>query len=110
MTFQPTIRLRLPLVYGGMFLLAGAVLLALNYALVRRGLHRQTGPIGVQIDPNVAGPLPVSIDFVRPAPTPGEYILSDGRPLDEVLGQFEAELRDKALHELWCRRASRWAS
>jgi hypothetical protein len=31
-TFQPTIRLRLTLVYGGMFLAAGALLLALNYA------------------------------------------------------------------------------
>ncbi|HEV2760736.1 MAG TPA: HAMP domain-containing protein, partial [Acidimicrobiales bacterium] len=101
MTFQPTIRLRLTLVYGGMFILAGAVLLTLNYALVQRGLHRQAGPIGVEIEPDLAGPLSrESIDFVRPAPTPGQFVVSDGRPLDEVLGEFEAELRAKALHEL----------
>ena len=101
MRFQPTIRLRLTLVYGGMFILAGAVLLTVNYALVQRGLQRQTGPIGVEIDPNLAGPLPgETIDFVRPAPTPGQFVVSDGRPLDEVLGQFESKLRDEALHEL----------
>ena len=104
MRFQPTIRLRLTLVYGGMFILAGAVLLTLNYALVQRGLQRQTGPIGVEIDPNLAGPLPgETIDFVRPAPTPGQFVVSDGRPLDEVLGQFESKLRDEALHELVAR-------
>ncbi|MEA2685836.1 MAG: hypothetical protein QOE93_1031, partial [Actinomycetota bacterium] len=49
MTFQPTIRLRLTLIYGGLFLAAGAVLLTLNYALVRRGLERQAGPVGISV-------------------------------------------------------------
>ena len=41
MRFQPTIRLLLTLVYGGMVLAAGVILLAVNFALVQRGLHRQ---------------------------------------------------------------------
>ena len=102
MTFQPTIRLRLTLVYGGMFLAAGAVLLALNYALVQRSLTRQTGPIGVQMGPGLQAPAPGTIDLVGPAPAPsaGQLVVSDGRPLDDVLEQFEERVRDKTLHEL----------
>jgi signal transduction histidine kinase len=98
--FRPTIRLRLTLVYGGMFLAAGAVLLALNYALVQRSLHRETGPFSVAIDPTLLGPAPGSVDMVRPAPTPGQVVTTDGRRLEEVLGDVEEELRDQALHEL----------
>ena len=100
MSFRPTIRLRLTLVYGGMFLAAGAVLLALNYALVQRSLHRETGPFSVAVDPALLGPMPGSVDMVRPAPTPGEMVTTDGRRLEEVLGQVENRLRDEALHQL----------
>ncbi len=100
MRFQPTIRLRLTLVYGGMFLAAGAILLALNYALVQRGLHRQREPVGVVIDPALGEPLPGSIDFVRPAPAPGQVVTPDGQRLEQVLGAFEDRLRDETLDEL----------
>ena len=56
MSFRPTVRLKLTLAYGGLFLLAGAILLALNYALVSRSV----GPV------TTAG-----FTFVAPAPTPG---------------------------------------
>jgi signal transduction histidine kinase len=36
--FRPTVRLRLTLLYGGLFLIAGALLLTLNYFLVRRSI------------------------------------------------------------------------
>jgi len=36
--FRPTVRLRLTLLYGGLFLLAGALLLTFNYFLVRRSI------------------------------------------------------------------------
>jgi signal transduction histidine kinase len=100
MSFQPTIRLRLTLVYGGMFLAAGAVLLALNYVLVQRSLTRQTGPIGVQVGPGFQAPATGGLNVVAPAPAPGELIVSDGRPLDDVLEQFEERVRDQTLHEL----------
>ncbi|MFF2045534.1 sensor histidine kinase [Kitasatospora sp. NPDC058170] len=37
--FRPTIRIRLTLLYGGMFLMAGVVLLLLMYFFVRQALH-----------------------------------------------------------------------
>ena len=100
MTFKPTIRLRLTLVYGGMFLAAGALLLALNYALVQRSLHRETRPVGVMVGPGIGAADAGAIDFVQPAPAPGQMILSNGQPLEDVLARFEAELREKTLHEL----------
>ena len=100
MRFQPTIRLRLTLVYGGMFLAAGAVLLALNYALVQHGLDQRTGAVTVAVDPALVGPPPGSADFFRPAPAPGEIVTADGRRLDQVLDAFEQRLHDDTLREL----------
>ncbi len=103
MRFQPTIRLRLTLVYGGMFLLAGAVLLTLNFALVRRSLDQRAGAVGVQVGSSFVAPAPDGLDFLQPvtAPGPGQRVfVSDGRPLDQVLATFEAKLRDDALHQL----------
>ncbi|HWI05817.1 MAG TPA: HAMP domain-containing protein, partial [Acidimicrobiales bacterium] len=37
---------------------------------------------------------------MRPAPVPGQLIVSNGQALDDVLTRFEEELRGKALHEL----------
>jgi len=106
MKFQPTIRLRLTLIYGGLFLAAGAVLLTLNYALVRRGLERQSGPIGVTVDGPMSGTatfLPEipgtagTAQFVRPAP---RLVTTDGRPIEDVLLAYQATISDTALHEL----------
>jgi signal transduction histidine kinase len=81
-----SVRLKLTLLYGGVFLLAGAGLLAVNYALVRSQL---TLPFGVRIDaqrsplPGVAagaGPGLMIVragsgedgdNFVASAPSPG---------------------------------------
>jgi len=102
--FQPTIRLRLTLIYGGLFLVAGAVLLTLNYALVARGLERQAGPIGM----SVGVPFPETLvpetvmqgtqKFVAPAPQ--VLVTPDGVRVEDVLRRYQEELRDTALHEL----------
>jgi len=42
---RPTIRVRLTLLYGGLFLIGGVVLLALTYFLVRNSLS-PSGPVG----------------------------------------------------------------
>ncbi|HVW33810.1 MAG TPA: HAMP domain-containing sensor histidine kinase [Acidimicrobiia bacterium] len=60
--FRPTVRLRLTMAYGGLFLLAGAILLSLNYALVRRSVG-STGPSAsatffAQKDPGRPGSQP----------------------------------------------------
>ncbi len=95
---QPTLRLRLTLIYGGLFLAAGVLLLTLNYALVRRGLDRDAGPVGARIE-TLAGD---QFDFVRPAPgpDPATLVTADGRRLDQVLADYQTQLRDTALHEL----------
>jgi signal transduction histidine kinase len=49
------VRLQLTLLYGGLFLLAGAALLAVNYALVR---SRFTLPFHVEVAPPGTQPLP----------------------------------------------------
>ncbi|MGW4897889.1 sensor histidine kinase [Kitasatospora sp. NPDC004240] len=42
--FRPTIRMRLTLLYGGMFLMAGVVLLLLMYFFVRQAFHDESLP------------------------------------------------------------------
>ncbi len=97
---QPTLRLRLTLIYGALFLVAGAVLLTLNFALVQRGLDRPEGPVGMRIE-GLAGAVPgEALDFARPAPDPSVIVTADGRRLDQVLADYQAELRDTALHQL----------
>ena len=100
---QPTLRLRLTLIYGALFLVAGAVLLTLNFALVQRGLDRQPGAVGMRIE----GLPAQSFDLVRPTPgpdpsmpDPSVMVTTDGRRLDQVLADYQAELRDTALHQL----------
>ncbi len=98
-SFRPTLRLRLTLIYGGLFLAAGAVLLTLNYALVRRGLERQAGPIGVSVDAVEGHGLKAvaATPVVAPA---AQIVTSDGQRLEDVLLAYQTELRDDALHEL----------
>ncbi|HEX2042670.1 MAG TPA: ATP-binding protein [Acidimicrobiales bacterium] len=95
MRFRPTIRLRLTLLYGGLFLAAGAVLLAVNYALVRRGLDEQIQPVQVRLaEPGtrvVENPLGNEV-FVAPNPFAED-------PAD-VFNRLQERVRDKALHEL----------
>ena len=114
---RPTVRLKLTLTYGGLFLVAGALLLALNYALVRRsvtsvgtgasvaffapkgstGLAITQTPTRVIISseggPAGVGPLPGTIAVPEPT-TP------DGRKVSDVLRDLNAEYRNKTLHEL----------
>jgi signal transduction histidine kinase len=120
---RPTVRLKLTLTYGGLFLLAGALLLALNYALVRNSL----GPapnVGLTFvasapGPGVVGPGagPTSgavrvfvgdrgevVGAVTKASGPGgilpEPITPDGRKVSDVLQDVTDAYRAKTLHEL----------
>ncbi|MEU5876310.1 HAMP domain-containing sensor histidine kinase [Spirillospora sp. NPDC047279] len=64
---RPTIRVRLTLVYGGLFLLGGIVLLALTYFLVQNGLP--DGPKST-VSGSVAG-------VSQPEPGPGRMVVKD---------------------------------
>ncbi|MFC5748574.1 sensor histidine kinase [Actinomadura rugatobispora] len=57
--FRPTIRVRLTLLYGGLFIAAGIVLLALTYFLVQNNLRQTMQPAGaVRTAIAPSGPVP----------------------------------------------------
>lgn len=125
---RPTVRLKLTMTYGGLFLVAGALLLTLNYYLVRNslgpapnvGLTFVAGaPAGVAAPGVVTGPGagPGSgairvfvgdrgevVGAVTKAPGPlgilPEPVTPDGRKISDVLQEVTDAYRDKTLHEL----------
>jgi signal transduction histidine kinase len=98
-----SVRLKLTLLYGGLFLLAGAGLLAVNYALVRSHF---TLPITARVEaPGDAAPP----DVLRPAsgtavlvigPGPGEEGLIARAPSPADLEAVQRKLQAAALHQL----------
>jgi signal transduction histidine kinase len=114
---RPTVRLKLTLTYGGLFLLAGALLLTVNYALVRRSLGPapDVGLTFVNSAPAGAGPGVGAVKVfigdkgnvvgaVTKAPGPGgilpEPVTPDGRKVSDVLQEVTNSYRSKTLHEL----------
>ena len=120
---RPTVRLRLTMTYGALFLLAGALLLALNYALVRNSL----GPapnVGLTFVSSAAAPGAVGpgvgptsgavrvfvgdrgdvVGMVTKAAGPAgilpEPTTPDGRKVSDVLQEVANAYRAKTLHEL----------
>ena len=102
---RPTVRLRLTLLYGGLFLLAGAVLLGVNYALLRRSLEPGHGgaAFSVEIPPGqvFVAPRPGAA-LAEPAPEPVD---ENGRPLSDVIQEFERDVRQGTLNQLVVRSA-----
>jgi signal transduction histidine kinase len=114
---RPTIRLKLTLTYGGLFLIAGALLLALNYALVRNSLGPapDVGLTFVATGPPGAGPgsgairvfigqAGEAVGAVSKVPGPAgilpEPVTPDGRKVSDVLREVTNSYRDRTLHEL----------
>lgn len=119
---RPTVRLKLTMTYGGLFLLAGALLLAVNYALVRRSI----GPapdVGLTFVTSAPAGVPGPIGGIGPGtgavkviigeqgrvvgaitkPTAGilpEPVTPDGRKVSDVLQEVTNSYRSKTLHEL----------
>ncbi len=99
--FRPTIRLRLTLLYGSLFLVAGVVLLLVNYTLVRQSLpdsvEARRSPfieeIRIMVDQQQArgGRSPVPIEL---------FENSDARSLPDVFAAFERDLRQETLDQL----------
>jgi signal transduction histidine kinase len=88
--FRPTVRLRLTLLYGGLFLAVGAALLVVNYFLVRRSLSVQPSVLQQRIEIRVGHSL-----FSFPAPPLRAY-----RRLETLLREAADGLRSDALHAL----------
>ncbi|MGH9003385.1 MAG: histidine kinase dimerization/phospho-acceptor domain-containing protein, partial [Acidimicrobiia bacterium] len=102
MTFRPTVRLRLTLAYGGLFLLAGAVLLGLNYLLVRNSLlARDEGSLGLKFVAPAAGSTGTFDRFVVGAPGfPVEPVTVEGKSVSEVITDLREQFRDDTLDDL----------
>ncbi|MDQ0686761.1 MULTISPECIES: HAMP domain-containing sensor histidine kinase [Streptomyces] len=91
---RPTIRIRLTLLYGGMFLIAGIVLLSIIYLLAAQALHEGGGGQSLQV-------RGVSLD-VTSASCPAVNSAPDAE-INEVLKQCDAIQRQHALDDLLSR-------
>ena len=97
---RPSVRLRLTLLYGGLFLLAGALLLVVNYGLVRSQLPPE--PFSIAIEPGterLIGPAPApneTHDVVGPFPLDSP----EGRQFREQVVKNAEAFRDATLREL----------
>ena len=96
---RTTVRLRLTLLYGGLFLVAGAVLLSLNYAMVRRNLPKEDVVFTTRVQGR-AVPVPGPFGFEEQL-LPGTGIVINGEQVPvEVLRELPGQVRDEALDEL----------
>jgi signal transduction histidine kinase len=100
-----TVRLRLALIYGGLFFVAGVVLLTVTYALV----HHSTGNIGIVRRPNGGFVVQIRVPpgesrFPTPPPASWEHVAVGGKPPypapAEVFGKLFDQQRAVVLHQL----------
>lgn len=95
--FRPTVRLRLTLTYGALFLISGALLLGLLYALLSRALDPgpppDRGHQAEQQQQNGSGPPPGQNDEANES-------LVDNRTAEEQVEDARREERQSALREV----------
>jgi len=90
----PTVRLRLTALYGGTFLITGAVLLTLGYLLVRHNLDAHPNFAAVRAQLLKLGVVPPEGDLFR------RFRFLPGSPEASVAAAARAQLRAAALHRL----------
>ncbi|MGY6025731.1 sensor histidine kinase [Streptomyces spinosirectus] len=90
---RPTIRIRLTLLYGGMFLIAGILLLSIIYLLAAQALHEGSGQ-SFQVTGSNLDMTSTTCPALNSAP-PGE--------LNSILKQCDAVQRQHALDDLLSR-------
>lgn len=94
--WRSTMRWRLTALYGALFLLAGLMLLAVSYLIVRQNIENEVGREREQIlvDLVQAGADPEATGFIA------DFPLSDGRTVAEVMADSAVAVRSEALDEL----------
>jgi signal transduction histidine kinase len=100
---RPTVRLRLSLWYAGMFLLAGVLLLSLNYVLLRQSFILGPRDIRQQVADRL-GITPDLLEQLQRLPGRPE-VLVDGVPIGRVLAEMQDEITRHALRQLAVRSA-----
>jgi signal transduction histidine kinase len=99
---RPTIRLKLTLWYGGMFLLAGALLLTLTYVLVRQGFQ----PAPQQVREIVAQKLHIPVQQLEPGSQVHFQFLQPGfgppggLTMGRLIHEIQAEQMQQQLNDL----------
>jgi signal transduction histidine kinase len=103
---QTTIRWRLTLLYGGMFLVCGAALLAVTYTLVSHGITggvgitlSRPGPAGGKAPPTGSNTVPVP-SLTRPKVPPAVLRVMQSSAGQEFLRLVETQQRVNELHQL----------
>jgi signal transduction histidine kinase len=96
MRVRGTIRFRLTLLYSGLFLVAGLLLLALSYSIVRVNIDREVGREREAIITNLleSGIDPEVLNSIS------DFQVADGRTVAEVMADSAVEVRSEALDEL----------
>jgi signal transduction histidine kinase len=98
-TFRPSVRLRLTLLYGGLFLAAGAGLLALTYTIVRANFTPLPRQIAFQAEQSSPGTSAEGVVQFLPSAL-GEKVTPDGRPLAEALKELQQQAQVAAERRL----------
>ena len=98
---RPTIRLRLTLWYGGLFIVVGILMLTLNFFLVRDSLAPATDKARaivaerLHIPPQLLDPRSAPFDI-----NPESRIFVNGVPVGRLIAEVQKELHDEALRQL----------
>ena len=96
-----TIRLRLTLWYGGLFIIVGILMLTLNFFLVRDSLAPATDKARaivaerLHIPPQLLDPRSAPFDI-----NPESRIFVNGVPVGRLIAEVQKELHDEALRQL----------
>jgi signal transduction histidine kinase len=107
---SPTIRLKLTLWYGGLFLLAGILLIAINFFMVRDSLTPAPEKARAAVAERFGIP-PEALEFESmpgvlghlPLGEMQRYVQINGIPLPRLLDEAQRELKAEALRQLWIR-------
>ncbi|MFH1833500.1 MAG: histidine kinase dimerization/phospho-acceptor domain-containing protein, partial [bacterium] len=98
-----TIRLKLTLWYGCLFLLAGVLLVAVNFLLVRGSLTPAPERARAVVAERYGIPLEV-LEFsgwIDPHGKMPRYLQINGIPVPRLLDEAQRELKEEALRQLW---------
>jgi signal transduction histidine kinase len=97
---RATVRVRLTVLYGGLFFLAGAVLLSVMYLLVKQNLDTRLGTsntfVGFQASTQVPG---TALNSDTPVATLNGQTIT-AKELPRVIAQRQGAIRDDTLHSL----------
>jgi signal transduction histidine kinase len=92
--FRPTVRLRLTLIYGGLFLIAGALLLTFNYFLVRRSITLDSAERHERVEQFLDEAGPHQERLANP-----DHLVG-GRPFRDLFEEAQRQFVDDTTREL----------